>query len=88
MVPIMERLGRFLRGKALLRWTSDAAQALELAIDLNHRFALDVQGVTVDMYSQSLSRNTGDIRPYGDARCILENVYRRSSRGFGGFGIV
>ena len=28
-------------GKALLNWTSDAARALELLIDLNHRYALD-----------------------------------------------
>ncbi len=28
-------------GKALLAWTRDAAEALELLIDLNHRYALD-----------------------------------------------
>lgn len=64
-------------GKRLLSWTSDAQTALDLLIDLNHRFALD--GRDPASYGGLLWCLGVFDRPFPPERPILGTVRERSS---------
>ncbi|MCG8457320.1 MAG: FAD-dependent oxidoreductase [Holophagales bacterium] len=64
-------------GKAFLGWTSDAERALELAIDLNHRYALD--GRDPASYGGILWCFGAFDRPFEPGRAILGTVRSRST---------
>lgn len=65
-------------GKAILNWTPDAKQALELLIDLNHRFALD--GRDPASYGGILWCLGQFDRPFTPEQAILGTVRDRSTR--------
>ncbi len=64
-------------GKRLLSWTPDAQKALDLLIDLNHRFALD--GRDPASYGGLLWCLGVFDRPFAPERAILGTVRDRSS---------
>jgi photolyase PhrII len=65
-------------GKALLRWTRNAEQALDLLIDLNHRYALD--GRDPASYGGILWCLGQFDRPFSPEQKILGTVRDRSTR--------